>query len=99
MPAHVVTEVSCHLILDLRHSYDYMYSETSHFYYWGMNFAPIEVRYIFHLILSFSILLVCEFWLKINKITKTGAAGAIGTGTALIDTGTGSVLEGGIGTD
>ena len=27
----------------LRHSYDYMYSETSYLYYWGMNFAPIEL--------------------------------------------------------
>ena len=29
--AHVVIEVPCHLILGLRHSYDYMYSETSYF--------------------------------------------------------------------
>ena len=29
VPAHVVTEVSCHLIPSLRHSYNYMYSETS----------------------------------------------------------------------
>ena len=28
--AHVVTKVPCHLILGLRHSYDYMYSETSY---------------------------------------------------------------------
>ena len=64
VPAHAMTEVPCHLILGLRHSYDYMYSETSHLYYWGMNFAPIEggeVRYVFPLISSFSILPICEF--------------------------------------
>ena len=30
VPAYVVTEVSCHFILSLRHSYDYMCSETSY---------------------------------------------------------------------
>ena len=43
VPAHVVTEVPCHLILGLKHSYNYMYLETSHLYYWGMNFAPTEL--------------------------------------------------------
>ena len=33
VPAHVVTKVPCHLILGLRHSYDYMHSETSYLYY------------------------------------------------------------------
>ena len=72
-----------------------------------MNFAPIElslrlggeVRYIFHSISSFSILLVYEFYLKYAKIKKIGAAGAIGTSIALTGTDTGSVLESGIGTD
>ena len=58
-----------------------------------------EVRYIFHLLSSFSILPVCKFELKYAKITKTRAAGTIDTSTALIGTGTDSVLEGGTGTD
>ena len=39
-----MTEVSCHLILGLRHSYDDMYSETSYLIIWGMNFAPHRTR-------------------------------------------------------
>ena len=58
VPAHVVTEVPCHLIPGLRHSYDYMYSETSYLII-GAWTLPLslrrggEVRYIFHLLLSY----------------------------------------------
>ena len=75
-----------------------------------MNFAPIElaeakkprlddeVRYIFHLISSLSILPVCELYLNYTKIPKTGVAGTSGIGTTLFGTGTDPVLEGGTGT-
>ena len=53
VPTHVVTEVPCHFIPGLRHSYDYMYLETSYLIIGDELCLDGEVRYIFHLLLSY----------------------------------------------
>ena len=91
-----------------------MYSETSYLYYWGMNFAPIElaeaarygtfITYFFLILtpvnhlLEFQYSRYANYSLIMQKYQKHGAVGTRGTSTALIGTGTDSVLEGGIGT-
>ena len=73
-------------------------------YYWGMNFAPIELasprrRGTLHFSLNFILFYTSGMRkFKYSKTAKIRAAGNTCTGTALACTGTGSVLEGCTGT-
>ena len=56
MPTHVVTEVSCHLIPGLRHSYNYIYSGTYYLIIGALSLPTSKLRLdgkvwcVFHLV-------------------------------------------------